>query len=256
MKMLKKALAITAAAATLAAFALTASAESYKGYIMFQNGAYSFRNPFNDAKYGEATDYFNNVVVWGGNDPEEYPDYADNFDYDIEGYVIPATYTDVTIDGDGTYTVAIDDFDWALDGVSSFNLLGVPTTIPLEAGATITDASIIVDGTVTSTIAAPMQNPDEKTNMYLLFANIWNTDLESYQGAYPTKSLAIQFTVIGLGAAATDAPAADDTAADDTAAPAPTTDKTSPDTGVEGVAAFAGIAVLAGAAVVISRKRK
>lgn len=37
---------------------------------------------------------------------------------------------------------------------------------------------------------------------------------------------------------------------------APTTDKQSPDTGVEGIAAIAGVVALAGAAVVISRKRK
>ncbi len=52
---------------------------------------------------------------------------------------------------------------------------------------------------------------------------------------------------------------ADDTAADadeDTAVTAPAPDKTSPDTGVEGVAAVAGIAVVAAGAVALSRKRK
>ncbi len=57
--------------------------------------------------------------------------------------------------------------------------------------------------------------------------------------------------------AASDDAATDDAAADETTtAPAVTGDKTSPDTGVEGVAAVAGIAVVAAGAVALSRKRK
>ena len=73
------------------------------------------------------------------------------------------------------------------------------------------------------------------------------------------ESVKITFTVSGLGGA----DAAEDAAtAEDTAAPAEdnnaaaTDDKGSPDTGVEGVAALAGLAVVAGGALVISRKRK
>lgn len=58
---------------------------------------------------------------------------------------------------------------------------------------------------------------------------------------------------------ATEETPADDTAdntADDTAADATTADKGSPDTGVEGVAAVAGVAVVAAGAVALSRKRK
>ena len=70
-------------------------------------------------------------------------------------------------------------------------------------------------------------------------------------------SLSVTFTVSGTGLGA----AADDTAtdattgeaADDTAT---TPDKGSPDTGVEGIAAVAGVAVLAAGAVLVSKKRK
>ncbi len=59
---------------------------------------------------------------------------------------------------------------------------------------------------------------------------------------------------VGGASAGTDAPAADAGAVDTTA---PTTgDKQSPDTGVEGVAAVAGLAVVAAGAVVLSKKRK
>lgn len=57
-------------------------------------------------------------------------------------------------------------------------------------------------------------------------------------------------------APATEAPAADSTtaAAGDTTAPTP--DKNSPNTGVEGVAVVAGLAIIAAGAVVVAKKRK
>ena len=62
----------------------------------------------------------------------------------------------------------------------------------------------------------------------------------------------------GDGNLLTSAAASDDAASDDTTTTAPvvTGDKTSPDTGVEGIAAVAGLAAVAAGAVVISRKRK
>ena len=66
------------------------------------------------------------------------------------------------------------------------------------------------------------------------------------------ESIKITFNVTGLGGGA-----AEDTASDATdAGSAATPEKGSPDTGVEGVAAIAGLAVIAGGAVAISRKRK
>ena len=68
-------------------------------------------------------------------------------------------------------------------------------------------------------------------------------------------SISVTFNVTGLGGGA----AADDTAADATETGSDavaTPDKGSPDTGVEGVAAVAGLAVVAAGAVVMSRKRK
>lgn len=69
------------------------------------------------------------------------------------------------------------------------------------------------------------------------------------------ESIKVTFTVTGLGGG--EAAADDNTAAAEDTAPVETgADKGSPDTGVEGVAALAGIAVVAGGALVISRKRK
>ena len=256
MKVSKILAAVTAAAAVGATLVATASA--YNAYLCVQTTPYSFRNAWDDGTYGLGTGYFEDyMVVWGSGDaPEEtYPDYADNFDWDINGYAIPANYTDVTVDGDGTYTVSMDGFDWALDGASAFNLAFVSTDIPFAAfdpaadpTAFVTSASLIVDGEVTATV----ENPPVEGSEYLKInvVNIWNTDCPSYSGAYPTDSVAIEFTIEGLGGGA-----AEDTGAVDTTAPT-TGDKQSPETGVEGVAAVAGLAVLAGGAMLVSKKRK
>ena len=63
------------------------------------------------------------------------------------------------------------------------------------------------------------------------------------------ESIAVTFTIAGLGGDAADTVV-------DTDAPVAGGDKTSPDTGVEGVAAVAGLAVVAAGAVVLSKKRK
>lgn len=247
MKVSKILAAVTAAAAVSSVLVATASA--YNAYIGFQTNPYSFRNAWDDATYGAATPYFNSAIVWGSGDtPEEtYPEYADNFDWDINGYTLPVEYTDAVVDADGTYTVSMDGFDWSCDGASGFNLIFVSTDIP-TGSATVTSATVYVDGVAQVTIDNPVC--EEKDNIHFNLANIWNTDVAAYTGAYPTDSLAVEFTVEGLGSADTGADAVVDTAA-------PTTgDKQSPDTGVEGVAAVAGLAVLAGGAMLISKKRK
>ena len=215
MKVKKWLLGLVTFAAMAVLCAVCAGAENYHAYIGFQTGAYSLRNSFDDATFGKDVadgKYFNSVIVWGGNNPETFPQYEDKFDDNMPdggaGYVLPATYTDVQIDKDGTYKVGISDFDWALDGASSFNLLFVSTDIPFnkdagedgESIAKFSDCKIIVDGTVTSEVADPIiATEDGMMSGYtkVLFANIWNDVLmtEGYNGAYPTKSLEIQFDV-------------------------------------------------------------
>ena len=206
MKLKKWLLGLVTFAAMAVVCAVAAGAENYHAYIGFQTGPYSFRNSFDEANYGKDVEngkYFNGVVVWGDNDPKTYPQYEDYYDYDIDGYVLPATYTDATISKDGTYKVGISDFDWALDGASGFNLLFISTDLPFdknagESVAKFSNAKIIVDGKVTAEIANPMINTEygmKSGYTEVLFAYIWNMDLDSYAGAYPTKSLEIQFDV-------------------------------------------------------------
>ena len=208
MKLKKWLLAIAAFAVTAVVCAVAAGAENYHAYIGFQTGPFSLRNTFDEATYGKDVEggrYFNSVIVWGGNNPTTFPKYTDCFDEDIQGYVIPATYTDATIKQSGTYTVGISDFDWALDGASNFNLLFVSSDIPFdknagESVAKFSNAKIIVDGKVTAEFADPVI--DTAYGMMtgytkIQFADIWDNVLkvEGYAGAYPTKSLKIQFDV-------------------------------------------------------------
>ncbi len=252
MKITKILAAIAASAVAATAMATVASAADYNGYIYYQTTQYSFRNACYDGSYGAATDYFDDYIVWGNTDtdPDTYPGYEDYFDYDISGYTLPATYVDVAITGDGTYKVEAKDIDWAVRGDSDFNLVGVSTDIPMDAGAVCTSATIYVDGVAVKTVENPICD-ESGANFNIGLANIWNTDIGSYGLAYPTESLAVEFTITGLGAAdATDAPAAGDVEASTDSS------KGSPDTGIEDVAVIGGLAVLAGAAIAFTRKRK
>lgn len=256
------------AAATVAALAagtVAATASAYNAYLGFQTTVWSFRNAWDDATYGAHTDYFDSVIAWpvGEALDQSYPDYADSFDWDIEAYVLDANFTDAAIETDGTYTVSVDGFDWAVDGADGFPSVTVSTDLPFasfdaENGGTakVTTMKIIVDGVEQASFENP---PIEGTDYLKINAiNQWNTDCPTYTGAYPTESLALEFTIEGLAAA--DAGDAGDTGSDatvDTGAGATDGgDKGSADTGVEGVAAVAGLAVVAGGALLLSKKRK
>ncbi len=255
--MKKTRLAVASAAAVVSASVLALSAGAYNAYIGLQTQTYSFRNAWTEASYGKATPYFNGWIVWGdGDNPEEtFPDYEDNFDYDINGYVLPASYTDASFDADGTYTVKAEGIDWALKGETDFNLVFVSTDLPANAGLTISDVAVAVDGTVVKTVDSYTY---DETAEYIEIdlANIWNPDIGAWGLAFPTSDVSIQFTVAGLSAVA-------DTAADTAAAPAAgdvdaATDssKGSPDTGIADVAAIAGLGLVAVGAIVVTRKRK
>ncbi len=259
MKIRKILAAVASAAVAVSALATAASAADYNGYITFQTTTYSFRNEWDEANYGAATDYFDDFIVWGvaDTDPDTFPGYEDNFDYDIAGYLLPAEYTDVKITGDGTYTVKAEGIDWGLKGETDFNLIGVSTDIPMEAGAVCTSATIKVDGEAVKTYENPVCDETKKYfNVYL--TNIWNTDIGSYGLAFPTSSLEIEFTIEGLGGAAAEeaAPVEDSAPAAGDVDAATDSSKGSPDTGIEDVAVVGGLAIVAGAAIALTRKRK
>ncbi len=265
MKMTKILAAAACASVAVSALATTAAAADNNGYIGFQTTTYSFRNEWDESNYGLNSGYFGNFIVWGdaNTDPETFPEYEDNFDYDLGGYLLPAEYTDVVITGDGTYTVKAEGIDWGLKSESDFNLIFVSTDIPMDAGAVCTSATVYVDGEAVKTYENPICD-DTKACFNIGLVNIWNTDIGTWGLAFPTDSLAVEFTIEGLGgAAAEEAPVAEEAPAVEEA-PAATGDvaaatdssKGSPDTGIEDVAAIGGLAIVAGAAIVLTRKRK
>ena len=119
----------------------------------------------------------------------------------------------------------------------------------------------------------PVANGDiGNLSLYRIFMQAWSftmsdievveTELSDADGNVLATFDALGNVTYGAGAAADETPvAADDntTATVDADAPAvvaPSTEKGSPDTGVEGIAAVAGVAVVAAGAVVLSKKRK
>lgn len=261
-----------AAVAAVASASLAAAASAYNGYIGVQDTVYSFRNKWDDGSYGKdaGNGAFDHMTMNGaGAEEGTYPDYEDNYDYDIGSYLI-GSFTDVSIPGEGTYTVSVDDFDWTLDGANSFNLLFVSTDLPLSEGWVCSSASVIVDGSVAQTFDHPFNESEDY--VVPIFENIWNPDLaDRYTGAYPTESLAIEFTIAKEAAAAVEETveeeaveeeAVEETAVEEVVATTGDVDaavvssKGSPDTGIADVAAVAGIAVVAAGAVVVAKKRK
>lgn len=187
----------TACAAAIAASALAipASAEdvSYHAYLGVQSASYTFRNAWNDATYGQGITsddgmvYFDQLTGW-----ENPGNIAVN-----KGGV----FTDAEITGDGTYSVSVTDFDFGED--ETLNLLFVSTDIPLDAGITISDVKVVMDGNTKYTFDEAYLSPDEKEYMSPMCINIWNEDLGKQDGLFgymmPTDSIELQFTVSGTG---------------------------------------------------------
>ncbi|MBQ2797983.1 MAG: fibronectin type III domain-containing protein [Ruminiclostridium sp.] len=167
------------------------------GYMFIQTGAYSFRNKWYDESFGKDSVYFGNVLVNGEN-AETYPDYAEYYNFDISAYVMPASFTDAVISGDGSYQVSITGFDWAMDGADSFNLLGISTDIPYSDDITISDITILVDDMIVETDAEACVSDDEGY-ICITLVDIWNdVEAEGFNGTYPTSSIGIDFSINGL----------------------------------------------------------
>ncbi len=183
--------------------------EEYNAYLVVQTGAFSFRNKWNDETYGKDTEYFNSMTVWGN--AEAYPEYSEYYDSElgdgVGGYVIPVSFSDAKITGNGIYKVGLYDFDWALDGSTGFNVLSVSTDIPYDDSICFSDINVYVDGEKDSEFTGMIDSTDDYAT--LLLVNIWESSIGDYTGTYPTESLEIEFTINGMsdsGAVAPDEP--------------------------------------------------
>ncbi len=250
---LKKTIA-TAAVSALAvtAFAVSASAET--AGLIYQTNAWTFRNNITQSK-----------AVWWD------PDFGDAMEYDT--WIV----NDVEITADGTYTVSFEKniMEDCKDGPEQFwNVLKLQTNISKEAypDVQITIDSLKIDGKEIEAAKSAKQSNDKVvtddysdittvetvTDGYLVgFYNTWNADETVIASEDFGGKVECTFTVTGFKSGDTSAPAEDATQAPaGDANTGASTDKNNADTGVEGVAAIAGIAVIAAGAIVIAKKRK
>lgn len=233
--------ALTAAALAATALVMpTSAADSYKAGVAFQTGDWNYRNNVEQ-------DDFMGVA---GAESEDYEDYE---------------YNDVEITKDGSYTVSITGLP---ESASEFKFIQLSTTIPCTKDA---DGNVLSDVTIEvtevkeggSAVAldfskAKMESGDGMLVVSLI--NEWNNDMKD-NPAIPNgifDSIEITFTVSGMGGGESNENPGENTEApgENTENPGESTDKPATNTGIEGVAVVAGLAILATGAVVIAKKRK
>lgn len=195
----------------------------------------------------------------------------------------------VEITGDGTYTLKAnclwtdedtgDDIPAEMNGIMVFvvDILGLGADLGLTGEAedmemvSFTDVKVTVDGKDIALDASKLVwgDVEGKGNLRLEIYNAYGstTVSEAYDASVSpvnpadisaATELSVTFT-LSTGSAPAEAPA--DTTAAAVAATgdtntAATADKNNADTGVEGVAAIAGIAIVAAGAIVVAKKRK
>ncbi|MBO6229894.1 MAG: hypothetical protein J6O50_04945 [Ruminiclostridium sp.] len=193
--------------------------------------------------------------------------------------------TTATITGNGTYTVSVDAYTATVDeetgddvtapGASglAFAALQVVDGETLFPGMVITIDSVKFDGTEVALSGTPYTSSDEgittRVNLYNEWVSTLPDDARTVDGlaadatATPVsngigewKTMEVTFTVSGADAAAADSAETEAAPAAGNVDAATDSSKGSPDTGIADVAAVAGIAVLAGGAFIVAKKRK
>lgn len=238
---------------------------TYHAYIGVQTPTWVFRNAWDDGTYGKDSGCFDQMGFVDG-----------------EWVAQGGSFTDVEITGNGTYTVAVNGYDFSgtfqdqpilgTDGL--FNLLFVSTDLPVNDAVVISNVVLKMDGKEIVTQAEAFPDPDSKEVQKFLLANIWNNeiaDLPFY--AAPKESIEISFDVSGFAndavvaepeAPVEEAPAADATAPEATEAPAAADTQTSADAEESSsnigliigiVVAVVAVAAIA-AGVVVAKKKK
>ena len=238
--------ALTAGVVAAAGFAMTASAaDTYTAAITFQSVTYVFRNTLSQ-----------DAVLYWDNDLGEAAEF--------EG----ASFTDATITGDGTYTVEVSGVN---DG--GWNMLKLDTTLDStvtpDVAITITGVEVNGEAIDFDAEAAAMVEDEGSTlvsDQYSAYEfNISGPvraqliNVYDKVAAIPNEgydSVKITFDVTGLDAASGSDSTDGTGASSDETTTTTTPDKTSPETGVEGIAVVAGAAIAAGGVMLLSKKRK
>lgn len=232
-----------AVASVMAVSTMAVAANAATAGLGFQTDTFGFRNSILQSKAG----WDSEEVGW-----EDFATW---------------NYTDVTFDSDGQYTTS---FEFSNDNEGTkWNVLKLYTDVSAAEypDFKITIDKMTVDGTdvtagaqaaelVHENTAADSYSDAGKENLVdtycITLINTWISVTPVDPTAFG-KKVELTFTVSGLGGGDNTAAGGDEGNGDTSA---PTTDKNTPDTGVEGVAAVAGIAVLAAGAIIVAKKRK
>ena len=163
----------------------------FHAYIGVQGkDTYVFRNAWNDT-YGmndEAHPYFYRLTGWDNPDTEDGSD-------DLGG-----SFVDVTINGNGEYTVSLTTGERGFGATSEFNLLFVSTDIPAKL---IADGYLTIDSVKTKIGNAATQeytnvNIDEGTYARIDVINVYGTGADfGYTVPGAGETITITFTVSG-----------------------------------------------------------
>ncbi|HBH94425.1 MAG TPA: hypothetical protein DDX91_01640 [Ruminococcaceae bacterium] len=256
-----------ATASVLAVSSLAAAANAYEASLMYADGSWSFNTMNEDAEYKKTTA---DITADG-----TYTVSADEFlmNSDDEDYTL----------GNGATVFCVDIVDLAKDkncgaGSEAYDALQKDAKaadkmkVAQDAGINVTDVKVqITDADGKTTDIAVDQSK-------VLFGDLEGNGkirIEIYNEYGETKEnkpidtttianaqkVAVTFTISGISdneanGDATEAPEGDTTTGAAGDVNKPSTDKNQPNTGVEGVAVVAGLAVLAAGAIVVAKKRK
>ncbi len=269
MKKFTKAISAIAVASALAATVCVAASAEKAGITFQMAGNYVFRDTIAQEK----------VIVYDAGYLEDsgevgqYPDVEDDI-YDLEG-----SFTDAEITGDGTYTVSVQHATANMSGDSSigYNMIKLGTNINTADypdlkvtinKVTIAGQELTPTTTVFSAADETLQCEKQSGKFDTTDLGFTDTDLvisliNTYGDSVVDASLidadgniTVEFTVEGMGAAAAEDPAESETPAESEAPTTGDTSKPSTNTGAEGIALAAGVAVLATGAAIVAKKRK
>lgn len=163
------------------------TAVNYHAYMGIQSNTtdWIFRNPYDDADYGFGTDAFKGLRSIKGT---KLTSYKGNF-------------TDANLTKDGTYTVTLDNPDWASE--KTLSQLYVSTDIPVYESIKVTNVIVTIDGKKIYTFKNAIINPESEKYVQIMCLNIWNDDVkDKFSVSLPFTKCEITFTISGLAEAA------------------------------------------------------
>lgn len=169
----------------IAPVAKAATTFDFHAYLCIQtnNTLWTFRNAIDDANYGLGTDEFDGGL------------YSTKTKIHYAG-----TFTDAAITKDGTYTVTLDNPDFA--GETTMSQLFVSTDIPMSSYLKVTNVIVKVDGNSLYTFDNGMLNPESYNIAQIMCMNVWNPDVAAlFSNNVPTSKVEITFTVSGIAKA-------------------------------------------------------